>query len=217
VETLNALLDRIEQMFEVQRGFTADASHELCSPLSRLRAELEVTLRRPRARVEYEKALGSCLTEVERLSRLTDELLTLARLDAGESREGPQVVPLKPIMEEAVTHAIPEALRQDVNLTLNTEPGTLPVGFVKSSLAANASSIEPLSASRWIGSRPNVAAARGNGARPSIASQNGPDRLFTVSSSACHLCGAQRFRCPVVTTLNAQALPGRGMKAGLHP
>ncbi len=127
VETLNALLDRIEQMFEVQRRFTADASHELRSPLSRLRAELEVTLRRPRARVEYEEALNSCLLEVERLSRVTEELLTLARLDAGEPRESPQAVPLQPIMQDAVARATPDALRRDVNLTLDIEPEVVAV------------------------------------------------------------------------------------------
>ena len=85
VETLNEMLGRIERVFEAQRRFTADASHELRSPLSRLRAELDVTLRRPRDRPEYEKALRSCLHEVEWLSGLTNALLTLARLDAGES------------------------------------------------------------------------------------------------------------------------------------
>ncbi|WP_052808430.1 HAMP domain-containing protein [Methyloterricola oryzae] len=48
VSTLNEMLDRLEQSFEIQRRFTSDASHELRSPLSRLRTELEVTLRRPR-------------------------------------------------------------------------------------------------------------------------------------------------------------------------
>ncbi len=118
VETLNEMLGRIEQGFEAQRRFTTDASHELRSPLSRLRAELEVTLRRPRERPEYEEALRSCLTEVERLSRLTDELLTLARLDAGElPREAPpQAVRLGPILQEAVTHLAPEALRRGVTI-----------------------------------------------------------------------------------------------------
>jgi two-component system, OmpR family, sensor kinase len=118
VETLNEMLGRIEQSFEAQRRFTTDASHELRSPLSRLRAELEVTLRRPRERPEYEEALHSCLAEVERLSWLTDELLTLARLDAGElPREAPpQAVRLGPILEEAVTHLAPEARRRGVTV-----------------------------------------------------------------------------------------------------
>ena len=84
VDTLNAMLTRVERGVETQRRFTADASHELRSPLSRLRAEIEVTLRRPREAAEYEETLRSCLEEVERLSQLTEELLTLAHLDADE-------------------------------------------------------------------------------------------------------------------------------------
>jgi two-component system, OmpR family, sensor kinase len=120
VETLNEMLGRIEQVFEAQRRFTADASHELRSPLSRLRAELEVTLRRPRSRPEYEEALQSCLSEVERLSRLTEELLTLARLDAGEAQEIPaQPAPLAPILEEVVARMASDALRRNVKITLD--------------------------------------------------------------------------------------------------
>ena len=115
VETLNEMLLRIERVFEAQRRFTADASHELRSPLSRLRAELEVTLRRPRDRVEYEKALRSCLQEVEWLSGLTNELLTLARLDAGESQKSQlQCVRLTPIVEQAIARLSPEASRREI-------------------------------------------------------------------------------------------------------
>jgi two-component system OmpR family sensor kinase len=117
VETLNDMLERIERSFEVQRRFTADASHELRSPLSRLRAELEVTLRRPRDPGEYEEALRSCLEEVERLSWLTEELLGLARLDAGEGRElATDAVLLTSIVEQAVRRLAPEAERRDVTL-----------------------------------------------------------------------------------------------------
>lgn len=123
VETLNDMLERIERGFEVQRRFTADASHELRSPLSRLRAELEVTLRRPRDAGEYEEALRSCLEEVERLSWLTDELLGLARLDAGEGRDAPAApVPLTPIVEEAVRRLMPEAERREVTLVTPAFP-----------------------------------------------------------------------------------------------
>jgi two-component system OmpR family sensor kinase len=120
VETLNEMLDRIEQLFEAQHRFTADASHELRSPLSRLRAELEVTLRRPRERLEYEEALRSCLAEVERLSRLAEELLTLARLEAGEPHEAPlEPVRLAPILDEAVARLESEAHRRDVKVLMD--------------------------------------------------------------------------------------------------
>jgi two-component system OmpR family sensor kinase len=120
VETLNEMLGRIEQVFEAQRRFTADASHELRSPLSRLRAELEVTLRRPRERLEYEEALRSCLAEVERLSRLAEELLTLARLEAGEPHEAPlEPVRLAPILDEAVARLEPEARRREVKVLMD--------------------------------------------------------------------------------------------------
>jgi two-component system, OmpR family, sensor kinase len=120
VETLNEMLGRIEQVFEAQRHFTADASHELRSPLSRLRAELEVTLRRPREGLEYEEALRSCLAEVERLSRLTGELLTLARLEAGEPHEAPlEPVRLAPILDEAVARLEPEARRREVKVLMD--------------------------------------------------------------------------------------------------
>jgi two-component system OmpR family sensor kinase len=123
VATLNDMLARIEQGVEAQRRFTADASHELRSPLTRLRAELEVTLRRPRERSEYEEALRSGLDEVERLSRLTDELLVLARLDAGEGREpsGP-AVPLVPILDDALRRLAPEADRRGVSVALDPAP-----------------------------------------------------------------------------------------------
>jgi two-component system OmpR family sensor kinase len=123
VATLNDMLERIERSFEVQRRFTADASHELRSPLSRLRAELEVTLRRRRDPAEYEEALRSCLDEVERLSRLTEELLGLARLDAGEGLQmAADTTPLTPIVAQAVRRLAPEAERREVALVMSPCP-----------------------------------------------------------------------------------------------
>jgi two-component system OmpR family sensor kinase len=119
VATLNEMLDRIERSFENQRRFTADASHELRSPLSRLRSELEVTLRRPRTAPEYEETLRSALEEVERLSRLTEQLLTLAHLDAGEAAELPTgPIFLLPVVEDEMARLKPEADRRQVILAL---------------------------------------------------------------------------------------------------
>ena len=83
VRVLNVMLARLDHAFDAQRRFTADASHELRSPLTALRGEIELALRRERDPGEYRRVLGSSLQEVERLSQLTEDLLTLARSDAG--------------------------------------------------------------------------------------------------------------------------------------
>jgi len=120
VDTLNDMLARIEGSFEVQRRFTADAAHELQSPLSRLRMELEVTLRRRRDTAEYEETLRSCLEKVERLAILTKELLTLARLDAEQGRPASaHVVRLGPVLEGAVRRVATEAERRGVTVSLH--------------------------------------------------------------------------------------------------
>lgn len=83
VEVLNTMLDRIQQAFDTQTRFTADASHELRSPLTALRGEIEIALRKERSAGEYRDVLGSNLEEILRLSRITEDLLTLARADTG--------------------------------------------------------------------------------------------------------------------------------------
>lgn len=80
--TLNEMLDRVARAVETERRFTTDAAHELRSPVSRLRAALEIALRRSRTAAEYEEVLRSALEEAVGLSTLADDLLTLARLDA---------------------------------------------------------------------------------------------------------------------------------------
>jgi len=81
--TLNDMLARLHASFEHERRFVADASHELRTPLALLRTELELALRRPRSAPELEAAIRSAAEETERLSRLADDLLTIARADQG--------------------------------------------------------------------------------------------------------------------------------------
>jgi len=82
-ETLNDMLGRLEAALEHERRFLADASHELRTPLALLRTELELALRRPRSPAELEQALRSAADETERLSRLAEDLLLIARSDEG--------------------------------------------------------------------------------------------------------------------------------------
>ena len=81
--TLNEMLARLQAAVEHERRFVADASHELRTPLALLRTELDLALRRPRTRDELEDALRSAAHETERLSRLADDLLLIARADQG--------------------------------------------------------------------------------------------------------------------------------------
>ncbi len=81
--TLNEMLARLEAAFAHERRFVADASHELRTPLALLKTELEVALRRPRTPEELEQALRSASEETDRLSRLAEDLLLIARSDAG--------------------------------------------------------------------------------------------------------------------------------------
>jgi signal transduction histidine kinase len=82
--------------------FTADAAHELRAPLALMRAELEVSLSKARSPEEYRASQRVALTEAERLSELADELLTLARADAGALQPSLQPVDMGDLVEETV-------------------------------------------------------------------------------------------------------------------
>jgi two-component system OmpR family sensor kinase len=82
-ETLNDMLERLEAAFARERTFVADASHELRTPLSILKAELELAVREGRSPQELRAALESAAEETERLVRLAEDLLVIARLDQG--------------------------------------------------------------------------------------------------------------------------------------
>lgn len=81
--TLNTMLGRLESALARERQFVSDASHELRTPLAALRTELEIALRRKRTPEEMEAAMRSAEEETERLCRLAEDLLVLARADDG--------------------------------------------------------------------------------------------------------------------------------------
>ena len=84
--SLNLMITRLEDAFQNSKRFVADASHELRTPLTVLRGELEHLAEDPRLGPEMADRLGSLLEEVERLSRIVEQLLALSRLDAGEAQ-----------------------------------------------------------------------------------------------------------------------------------
>ncbi|MDP9045646.1 MAG: ATP-binding protein [Pseudomonadota bacterium] len=149
VDTLNDMLARIERSVDVQRRFTADASHELRSPLSRLRTELELALRRPRDPEVYVETLRSGLEEVERLTLLVEELLALARLDAGQERGRAERVLLNTLADEATRRMEPIARARDVALEVEAagpvraQAAASSIGLVLDNLLDNAIKFSP--------------------------------------------------------------------------
>ncbi|MBZ5565219.1 MAG: HAMP domain-containing protein [Acidobacteriia bacterium] len=82
-ETLNGMLERLEAAFKRITQFTADASHELRTPVALMRTTAELSLRRPRQETEYREALTQILRELETTSTLIEKLMLLARADSG--------------------------------------------------------------------------------------------------------------------------------------
>jgi heavy metal sensor kinase len=117
--TLNQMLDRLEASFRELQRFTADASHELRTPLAVIRSEAEVAMRNVALDSTKQEVLGSILEECERLTWITDQLLTLSREDAGASRVANERVDLTKIAAEVADHM--RILADSKGLTLRTD------------------------------------------------------------------------------------------------
>jgi heavy metal sensor kinase len=101
-DTLNEMLDRIESAFLRITQFTADASHELRTPVSLIRTEAELALRRSRGEAEYKESLRHILLEAERTTALIEQLLSLARTDSGRETLHLQPVDLRQTLRSVV-------------------------------------------------------------------------------------------------------------------
>lgn len=117
-QTLNTMLDRLDESFAELKRFTADAAHELRTPLTLLRNELEVTLRKPRSAADYEKSLRSSLEDAERISRLAEQLLELARDDASRQPVTLERVPLVALLTDVVSQLDNQARSNDIQIEL---------------------------------------------------------------------------------------------------
>jgi len=115
-KTLNRMLSRLDAAFSQIRRFSADASHELQTPLTILKGELEVALRSQRNPEEYRQILNSALEEINRIAHLVEGLLLLARADAGVLRMDQRPVDLVRLVEEVYGQARILAHAKEINL-----------------------------------------------------------------------------------------------------
>jgi heavy metal sensor kinase len=99
-DTLNAMLERLELSFSSLRRFTADASHELKTPLTVLRSGIERAITHPRVAPEVMEVLDETLGEVNRMTAIVEGLLTLARADEGRAPLHKEQVDLRDLLAE---------------------------------------------------------------------------------------------------------------------
>lgn len=119
VAALNNLLARLESAFARERRFTADAAHELRTPLASLKTQAQVALR-ARGEDERRHALEAILSGVDRANHLVEQLLTLARLDPEQGPGEVLPVALRALTEEAVGLCMPLAVGKQIDLGLGS-------------------------------------------------------------------------------------------------
>jgi signal transduction histidine kinase len=112
------LLERLQHAFQSQERFIADASHELKTPLAILRGELEVFRSRPRTEDEMNTFLNSALQELHHLSRVVEDLLILARIDAGTSILTKGAVYFEEIILDVISKLEPLARKKEVKIRI---------------------------------------------------------------------------------------------------
>jgi signal transduction histidine kinase len=121
---INALLERLDTAYRTQSRFTAEAAHELRTPVTAMLGELDVALRSSRTDVEYRAALVSTRDEVDRLRKLVEGLTALARIDAGQIEHGRELVRAAEIATSALNteKTTLERAGTSVRLELNADP-----------------------------------------------------------------------------------------------
>jgi signal transduction histidine kinase len=127
-DAFNAMSDRLHKAHETERRFVDYAAHQMQTPLTVLRGNIEIALQKERPGEEYRDVLVSNLNQVERLIRLTKSLLTLARFTSGRPPMHLAPVTLEPLLRELIDDLALLAADRKVHLALETEPVPVVLG-----------------------------------------------------------------------------------------
>lgn len=172
--TLDDMLARLEEGFARERRFTADAAHELRTPLAALKGRIGVTLSRTRPPAAYVAALTEMEGQVDRLSRLSDDLLLIARLTADGEMPAWEPILLPDFLPAVLDVLRPLAEAKGIALALDAPAGLIVHGRLDwltrllLNLLDNAVKYTPT------GGRVSLAARRGDGAIEIAVGDSGP-------------------------------------------
>jgi signal transduction histidine kinase len=117
------MIDKLQTAFNREKQFTADISHELRTPLTALKGLISLTLTRPRTPAEHERTLKKLEKEVDRLARLSNDLLFLARLEQGQLRPHLEAQDFSNLLGAIVDQMQPLAKEKGITLDEQIPPG----------------------------------------------------------------------------------------------
>lgn len=122
-ETLNEMIGRIDDAFKSQKRFIANASHEIKTPLTILQTELEILQKRVKDS-DSRESIKNALSEIESLTKLTNSLLTIVRLDASKTKLRLSRIRIDELLADCVQTMTPAATARDIQLNLSIEDPT---------------------------------------------------------------------------------------------
>ena len=117
-ETFNDMLERINRSFAVQRQFIQDVSHELKTPFTVIRGEMEVALKRERSVSEYRDILESNLDEIKKISHILESLLALARFDSDAVTLNKEATDISVMIKDILSDIEILALQKSIEITV---------------------------------------------------------------------------------------------------
>ncbi|SMO89651.1 sensor histidine kinase [Fodinibius sediminis] len=120
-ETFNMMLNRLQKGFEREKRFTSDAAHELMTPLSSMRSDAEIMLRKPRSKEEYQETIQRMLAEVRKMSEMVHLLLQLSRVESVH-RSKPDIVNVSRISETVAGNFREHAKARNISIQTQIDP-----------------------------------------------------------------------------------------------
>lgn len=121
--TFDAMLDRLQAAFVREQRFTGDAAHELRTPLTALKGQIGVTLSQPRQAQQYAESLRGMEGQVDRLIRLSNDLLFMARLEQGQFARSRENIGVADLLGAVIDQVRPLADAKGITLSQTTPPG----------------------------------------------------------------------------------------------
>ncbi len=119
-ETLNGMIERIDNAFKSQRRFVANASHEIKTPLTVIQTELEILEKRIKD-AESAESIKNALSEIENLTRLTNSLLTVAKLDASQTKLKKDIIRIDELLADCAQAINQAAVKKNIRINLSIE------------------------------------------------------------------------------------------------